>query len=136
MNLLDNVIRYTEPSGHVRVSLEATPLEACLTVQDTGIGIAPEHLPYLFECFYRADLSHTQAGEWNRIGTRDCRMDGPKTRRLVMVRSQVGFGSCFTVILPLTPWHRSPSSRTIDVREASYSREASLRCCGFIKQGE
>lgn len=104
MNLLDNAIRYTEPCGQVQVSLLATAQEAQLVIRDTGIGIAPEHLPHLFERFYRADPARLRTGgsgtglglsivEWI------VRMHGGSVR----VESQEREGSCFTVTLPLTP---------------------------------
>jgi heavy metal sensor kinase len=102
MNLLDNAIRYTNPGGEVQVKLQASGATAQLVVRDTGIGVAPEHLPHLFERFYRADAARQRTGgsgtglglsivEWivrNHAGS-------------VVVQSQVGHGSCFTVTLPL-----------------------------------
>jgi signal transduction histidine kinase len=52
-NLLDNAAKYTEPGGRVTVSVEAAGAEAVLRVQDTGIGIAPEVLPFVFDAFVR-----------------------------------------------------------------------------------
>jgi signal transduction histidine kinase len=52
-NLLDNAAKYTEPGGQVTVSVEAVRGEAVLGVQDTGIGIAPEVLPLVFDAFVR-----------------------------------------------------------------------------------
>ena len=55
-NLCDNAIAYNKPGGSVNVSLEKTPEDKIrLTVRDTGIGIAEEHLGYVFERFYRVD---------------------------------------------------------------------------------
>ena len=52
-NLLDNAAKYTEPGGLVTVSIETTSAEVELRVRDTGIGIAPEVLPFVFEPFVR-----------------------------------------------------------------------------------
>lgn len=60
-NLCDNAIAYNKPGGSVNVSLEKTPEDKIrLTVRDTGIGIAEEHLGRVFERFYRVDKSHSK----------------------------------------------------------------------------
>jgi two-component system OmpR family sensor kinase len=112
MNLLDNAIRYTNPGGQVQIRLSATQGTAHLAVQDSGIGIAPEHLPHLFERFYRADPSRRRDfGSGTGLGLAIVewivRMHGGSVR----VESQVRQGSCFMVALPLQPANR-PSGLT------------------------
>lgn len=103
MNLLDNAIRSTNAGGQVQVSLRATLSEVHLTVCDTGVGIAPEHLPHIFERFYRADKARRRTeGSGTGLGLAIVewivRMHGGS----VGVSSQIGQGSSFTVTLPLT----------------------------------
>lgn len=104
MNLLDNAIRYTNPGGQVQVSVESTLSKAQLVVRDTGVGIAPEHLPHLFERFYRADQARTHTGD-SRTGLGLSIVDWIVRMHdgSVSVRSQIGRGSSFTVTLPLLP---------------------------------
>lgn len=60
--LLDNAIKYTPAGGSVAVALGAVGGEVRLSVRDTGMGIAPEALPHVFERFYRADPARGRSG--------------------------------------------------------------------------
>jgi heavy metal sensor kinase len=103
MNLLDNAIRYTKPGGRVWVSVEQTDDSARLIVRDTGSGIAPEHLPHIFERFYRADPTRRRTGgSSSGLGLSIVEWIARTHGGSVEVESQVGQGSCFTVTLPLT----------------------------------
>ena len=59
-NLLANAIRHTPPGGDIVVSSAIEGEQIVLTIRDTGEGIAPEHLPHMFDRFYRADTSRTR----------------------------------------------------------------------------
>jgi signal transduction histidine kinase len=59
-NLLNNALTSTPPGGEIRVSARRVDSQVEVSVQDTGVGIAPEHLPFVFERFYRADRSRTR----------------------------------------------------------------------------
>jgi heavy metal sensor kinase len=102
MNLLDNAIRYTHPGGQVWVLVEQTDEEARLMVRDTGIGMAPEHLPHIFERFYRADPTRRRTGgSSSGLGLSIVEWIVRAHGGSIDVESQVGRGSCFTVTLPL-----------------------------------
>ena len=61
-NLLENALRFTPPGGTVRVSIGVRDAHCEISVSDTGAGIPPEHLPRVFDRFYRADSSRTPHG--------------------------------------------------------------------------
>ncbi|GLV56828.1 two-component sensor histidine kinase [Dictyobacter sp. S3.2.2.5] len=102
LNLLDNAIRYTNPGGSVQVDLLVNVSEVQFIVQDTGIGIAPEHLPHIFERFYRADPSRTRTrSSGTGLGLSIVEWIVRKHEGSIEVSSQVGQGSCFIVHLPI-----------------------------------
>lgn len=67
-NLIDNAIKYTPEGGKVDVSITADHNGVCFAVSDTGIGIPKEHLPHVFERFYRVDKSHSRATGGTGLG--------------------------------------------------------------------
>ena len=67
-NLCDNAIKYNNPGGSVKVNVTQKPGEVLLSVQDTGIGIAPEHQDKVFERFYRVDKSHSKQSGGTGLG--------------------------------------------------------------------
>ena len=67
-NLCDNAIKYNNPGGRVRVTVAGKPGEILLSVQDTGIGISPEHHDKVFERFYRVDKSHSKQSGGTGLG--------------------------------------------------------------------
>jgi heavy metal sensor kinase len=102
MNLLENAIRYTNLGGHVLVTVHAKHAQACLVVRDTGIGIAPEHQPYLFDRFYQVDAARIGADGGNSgLGLAIVDWIVKAHGGSIQVESQIGQGSIFTVLLPL-----------------------------------
>lgn len=101
MNLLENAIGYNEPGGVVFVSVQAKAGQVILTVRDTGIGIAEEHLPALFDRFYRVDVArrHNTGGN-SGLGLAIVSWLVTAHGGTVCVESQLGVGSTFTVTLP------------------------------------
>jgi signal transduction histidine kinase len=98
VNLLDNAIKYTQPGGRIRVAVSAGGGTAFLRVSDTGIGIAGEHLPHIFDRFFRVstDRGEIGAGLGLAIVRSICAAHGGR----VTVDSTLGSGSTFTVELP------------------------------------
>lgn len=68
INLLSNALRYTEVGGQVTLGVARTGDLLKFAVQDSGIGIAPEHLPHIFERFYRVDKSRSRRGNTGGSG--------------------------------------------------------------------
>jgi two-component system, OmpR family, sensor kinase len=99
MNLLDNAITYTNAGGKVKLSVQVKHNSACLTVRDTGIGIAPEHLPHIFERFYRADPARSTGRSGLGLAIVDWVVHAHGGA--ISVESQVGQGTAFIVALPL-----------------------------------
>ncbi len=101
LNLLTNAAKFTD-TGEIVVEVKPSPRGVVITVEDTGAGIAAEHLPLIFEKFRQLDGSSTRKVGGTGLGlaiVRElCRiLDGN-----VQVRSTVGRGSLFTVELPIT----------------------------------
>jgi histidine kinase len=68
LNLVGNALQYTPAGGQVRVSARHQEAEVQVSVADTGVGIAAEHLPLIFTRFYRVDKSRSRAGGGSGIG--------------------------------------------------------------------
>ena len=106
INLLDNAIIYTNAGGRVIVSVEPKETVALLAVHDTGIGIAPEHIPHLFERFYRVDPARVRTGGNNSgLGLAIVEWVISAHGGTISVESQLGQGTTFLVTLPLASTH-------------------------------
>ncbi|MBA2393481.1 MAG: HAMP domain-containing histidine kinase [Ktedonobacteraceae bacterium] len=102
MNLLDNAILYTNAGGEVSITLEEKCTRVFLSVHDTGIGITPEHLPHIFERFYRVDQARARTeGNSSGLGLAIVAWTVKAHHGLINVESEPGRGSTFTIILPL-----------------------------------
>lgn len=117
--LLDNAIKYTPTDGTITVRLREQRDEARVTVSDTGIGIEPEHLPHVFERFYRADPARTAGG--TGLGLSIAQWIAGQHGGRIEAESSPGRGSVFTVHLPKVPLvadetqpstHQAPERRT------------------------
>ena len=99
INLLDNAIRHTPPGESVTVTLQSSADNVLLTVEDTGSGIGTEHLPHIFERFYRADRARDRESGGTGLGLAIAKEIVLAHKGTITVRSEVGKGSVFTVSL-------------------------------------
>jgi signal transduction histidine kinase len=98
-NLLDNGLRFTSGGGQVTVGLRESPQWVSVEVRDTGCGIAPEDLPYVFDRFFgrkQRDVGSDHAGLGLAITKRIVELHGGT----IEVASQLGEGTTFSVTLP------------------------------------
>jgi signal transduction histidine kinase len=100
-NLVDNAIKYTPEGGTITLSQFRDGDWACLEVSDTGIGIAPEHLPHIFDRFYRVDEARTPGGGGSGLGLAIAKNIVEQHGGRIAAASEPGKGSRFTVWLKL-----------------------------------
>ena len=101
-NLLNNAVKFTPPSGQIRISLTDEDGKAVLIVEDTGQGISPEFLPYVFEIFRQADASSSRRQGGLGIGLALVKQLAELHGGRVEAESEgVGKGAKFSVWLPL-----------------------------------
>ena len=99
-NLVDNAVRFTPPGGSVTVTATRQDDRIVIEVRDSGVGIAPEHLPRLFERFYRADASRSREGGGTGIGLAIARSIVESHGGRITATSEPDHGSAFTFDLP------------------------------------
>jgi signal transduction histidine kinase len=100
-NLLSNAIRYTDQGGHVLLKVLAEQNEAILTVQDTGVGIAPGDLPRVFDRFWRADPARQRTTGGTGLGLTIAHRIVTDHGGRIDVTSRPHIGTTFAVHLPL-----------------------------------
>lgn len=99
-NLVDNAINYTLPQGTITLHLTKKLNRAVISVQDTGIGIAPQDLPYIFDRFWRADAAREHNSQGCGLGLAVVKMIVEQHRGSIQVESQLHQGTRFEVKLP------------------------------------
>jgi len=102
VNLLNNAVKFTD-KGQVRLSCHRKDKHYMIEVADTGIGIKESDLPELFQPFRQVDAGTTRKHEGSGLGLSICRKLLDLLGGSIMVKSQWGRGSCFTVCLPAPP---------------------------------
>lgn len=100
-NLVDNALRHTAAGGSVTLSAVQSNGRVAIEVADTGIGIAAEHLPRLFDRFYRVDVSRARSAGGTGLGLAIVKYVAEAHGGGVGVVSEVGRGSRFLVWLPV-----------------------------------
>jgi len=100
-NLLDNAIKYTPPDGKVTVQGEPSNGQVCVTVADTGIGIPADHLPHVFDRFYRVDPARSPETDGSGLGLAICRSIAEAHGGRLEIDSIYGSGTRLTLTLPM-----------------------------------
>ena len=98
-NLIDNAIRYNEAGGSVHVSVADEAEQVRLCVSDTGIGIAQEHIPHIFDRFYRVDKSHSRKSGGTGLGMSIVKHAVKYHHGTINIDSEIGKGTRITVTL-------------------------------------
>lgn len=101
INLLDNAAKYTPDGGVITLGARIEGKAAEFYVRDTGIGISIEHIPRLFERFYRVDKARSRAAGGTGLGLAIVKHLVLSLRGSVEVESELGVGSTFRVRLPM-----------------------------------
>jgi signal transduction histidine kinase len=99
-NLLENAVRYTPPPGTIQIIAHPDGRMTRVTVRDTGIGIAPEHLPHLGERFFRVDTARARTDGGTGLGLSICKSIIDAHGGTLEFESEPGKGTCVTVRLP------------------------------------
>jgi signal transduction histidine kinase len=97
-NLLDNAVTYTDRGGRITLSAAPAGDQVVLTVADTGAGIPPEHLPHVFERFFR--VPGQSRGSGTGLGLAIVREIVTAHHGTITCASQAGAGTKFTILLP------------------------------------
>ena len=107
-NLVSNAVRYTPPGGAIALAWSVDDDGAVFSVRDSGIGIAPEHVPRLTERFYRVDRSRSRATGGTGLGLAIVKHVLLRHQAELAVDSRLGEGSTFAVRLPARRVRRAP----------------------------
>ena len=100
-NLASNALRHTPPGGRVRLAASRDRGMVRVTVADTGVGIPEQHLPHVFDRFYKADQSRSQSG--SGLGLSIVKAIVERHGGTVSVRSPQGAETVFEILLPASP---------------------------------
>jgi two-component system phosphate regulon sensor histidine kinase PhoR len=102
-NILVNALKFTGRGGQITVSTRELPTDLLVEIQDSGVGIAAEHLGRIFDRFYRVPLPAGERVEGSGLGLSICKAIVEEHGGQISVRSEVGKGSIFSLTLPKGP---------------------------------
>jgi two-component system sensor histidine kinase SenX3 len=102
LNLLDNALKFTGEHGRIDVRVVRQGDAVRVEVQDTGVGLSPADAGQVFERFFRADPARSSSTHGAGLGLSLVQWIATEHRGTVSVRSTLGQGSTFTVILPIS----------------------------------
>ena len=100
-NLIDNAIYYTPGGGEVAIELVQSDGEVQVKVSDTGCGIPPEDLPYIFDRFYRVEKGRSRSTGGAGLGLAIAQKIVEAHNRTISVKSVVNAGTTFAFKLPI-----------------------------------
>ncbi|AHE95456.1 histidine kinase [Thermocrinis ruber] len=100
-NLMDNAVKYNKRGGKVWVRAKKEGNKQILEVEDTGIGIPPEHVPFIFERFYRVDKGRSREMGGTGLGLSIVKHIVFLHGGEIMVHSEPGEGSRFSIVIPM-----------------------------------
>jgi heavy metal sensor kinase len=103
LNLLDNAFKHTPPSGKILLRAQRQGTWVRVDVTDTGSGIPAEHLPHIFDRFYRVDKARSREAGGSGLGLSIARWIAEAHGGRIKVQSEAGRGATFTVLLPPEP---------------------------------
>ena len=105
-NLMGNALRHTPSGGSILLRAESTPKGVRIIVRDSGEGIAPENIPYIFERFWRGDKSRQRSsGSGSGLGLAITQQFVRAHKGEISVDSELGVGTTFTIDLPKSEIH-------------------------------
>lgn len=101
VNLVENALKFTPPGGKIRIGAEAEGEQVRIVLEDTGVGIAPQHLPHIFERFYKVNRSRRDSG--TGLGLSIVKQLVEAHGGQITVESKEGEGCAFSFSVPRSP---------------------------------
>ncbi|MCA1723619.1 MAG: hypothetical protein LC748_05070 [Thermomicrobia bacterium] len=104
LNLLSNAHKFTPPGGMIALAACRTgPATIAITIEDTGVGIAPEHQAIVFEAFQQVESGYTRTQQGTGLGLALTKQLVELMGGKITLKSALGVGSTFTLTLPAVP---------------------------------